>query len=345
MAELWYSNMAGMPDRKEGRGRTQPEGQIRESLRQNELVKHRVTTNSAEGQNHITRRYRDLLLVASVLTFLLVVLGGIVCVTDSSKGCPDWPACYGQLVPPLRLDSILEYAHRVLAGLTSLLIVASAIVGWRKARSIRWVSWPPTIAIVFLVAVVILGAMVVLRGLEPGLAALDLGSALIVLALMLAATVMAFALHENPAQPDRLSYDSTPARLVLWTLVAVFVVLVSGVLVAASGSVVRCLSWPLYVGSLELTAARGWLDLARRLLAATTSVLTIVVVVQSWRRQGVIRSTAVVTGLLFLAETVLGALMVVAGSTVYVQVVYVALATAFWTSFVVLVVLIGLARR
>jgi cytochrome c oxidase assembly protein subunit 15 len=268
-----------------------------------------------------------------------------VCVTDSSTGCPDWPACYGQLVPPLRLDSILEYAHRVLAGLVSLSIVASAIVGWRKARSIHWVSWPPIIAIVFLVAVVIFGAMVVLRGLEPGLAALDLGSALIVLALMLAATMMAFAFHKNPALPERLSYDTLSARLALWTLVAVFVVLVSGVLVATSGSAVRCLSWPLYGSPLELIDARGWLDLARRLLAGAVSILILVVVVQAWRGPRTIRRTALVTGLLFLTETVLGALLVVGGSTVYLQVVYVALAAAFWTSLVMLAVLIGLAPR
>jgi cytochrome c oxidase assembly protein subunit 15 len=314
-------------------------------LRQIEPVKNCVTTNPTDGNNYITRRHRDLLLVASTLTFLLVVLGGIVCVTDSSKGCPDWPACYGQLVPPMRLDSILEYAHRVLAGLASLLIVASAILGWLKARSVRWVSLPPLISIGFLVAVIIFGAMVVLRGLSPGLAALDLGSALIVLALVLAATVMASAFHDNPARPDRLSWDSTFARLTLWTLVAVFVVVVSGVLVATSGSVVRCLSWPQYGGPLELTTGRGWLDLARRLLAGATSILVMLVVVLGWREPGAVRRTAMATGLLFVAELVLGALLVVVGATNYLQVVYVALAAAFWTSLVVLVVLVGAAQR
>ena len=183
----------------EGRGCAPPNGEIQETLilRQDEPVKHPVTANSADYKMTITRRHRDLLVAASTLTYLLVVLGGIVCVTNSSRGCPDWPACYGRLVPPMRLDSILEYAHRVLAALTSLCIVASAAVGWRKARSIRWVSWPPVIAIAFLLAVIVFGALVVLRGLEPGLAALDLGSALMVLTLMLAATVMAL----TPAIP------------------------------------------------------------------------------------------------------------------------------------------------
>ncbi|HSR30112.1 MAG TPA: COX15/CtaA family protein, partial [Anaerolineae bacterium] len=186
-----------------------------------------MTTDSAPGAIPVTRRYRDLLLVASILTYSLVTLGGVVCVTNASRGCPDWPGCYGQLVPPMRLDSILEYAHRVLAALTSLLIVVSAITGWRTYRSIRWVSWPPVIAVAFLVAVIVLGAMVVLRGLAPGLAALDLGSALLVLALMVSATVVAFARRSKPDLSDRLFFHSVTAKLTLWTLVTVFLVLVS----------------------------------------------------------------------------------------------------------------------
>ncbi|MGB6849792.1 MAG: COX15/CtaA family protein, partial [Thermoanaerobaculia bacterium] len=284
--------------------------------------------------------------VASVLTYLTVTLGGIVCVTDSSQGCPDWPGCYGQLVPPMRGDSILEFTHRVMAGLTSLFIIASAIAGRRTFRSIRWVSWPPVIAAALLLAVVAFGAIAVLRGLEPGLAALDLGSALMVLALVLTATVVAFSRHGNPGLPDRLSFRSPYAKLTLWTLVTVFIVLVSGVLVAASGSVVRCLGWPLYGGRLIPVDVRSWLQLARRLLAVPASILVIAVVVRAWREQrlqGAIRITATAVGVLFVIETLVGALMLVYGLAVPLQVLYVATAAAFWALLVALVVLASLA--
>ena len=302
-----------------------------------------MRTSSAKGRSSITRRHRDLLLVTSVLTCLLIILGGIVCVTDSSRGCPDWPACYGQLLPPLRLDSILEYTHRVVAALTSLFIVASAIVGWHKARTIPWLSWPPMIAFLFLLAVAGFGAMAVLRGLEPGLAALDLGSALTVLALMLAATTTAFSAYENPALPVRVSFASIFARCVLWTLVAVFIVLVSGVLVAPSGSVVRCLSWPLFDGRLNLNDLRGWLEAARYLLAGAASVLVLGVVAQAWRRQGALRRVAVAVGVLFLAEIGIGALRLVTGGAVAWQLLHVATTAIFWALLIVLAMLAGLA--
>lgn len=295
-----------------------------------------------DGKTLITQRHRDLLLVTCLLTYALVILGGIVCMTDASRGCPDWPGCYGQIVPPMRMDSILEYAHRVMAALTSLFIIASAVVGWRKARSIRWVSRPPLIAVALLLAVIVFGAMVVLRGLAPGLAALDLGSALGVLALMLTATVVAFARHQDPALPDQLVFRSSFARLALWTLVAVFVVLVSGVLVAADHSPVRCLSWPLFGRLLPLDEARGWYHLARQLLAAGAGILVIAVVVGAWRRHGPIRRTALVLGLLFAIEIAAGALVLVHGPAVWFQVIRVAAAGALWAMLVVLVVLAGL---
>jgi cytochrome c oxidase assembly protein subunit 15 len=242
----------------------------------------------------------------------------------------------------MRLDSILEYAHRVMAALTSLFIVASAIAGWRKAGSIRWVSRPPVIAVALLLAVIIFGAMVVLRGLEPGLAALDLGSALGVLALMLTATVVAFVRHRDPALPDRLVFRTLFARLTLWTLVAVFVVLVSGVLVAADNSPVRCLSWPLFGRPLPLDEARGWYHLARQLLGAGASILVIAVVVGAWRRQGAIRRTALVVGGLFAIEIAVGALVLMVGPAVLLQVIRVAAAAALWALLVLLTVLAGL---
>jgi cytochrome c oxidase assembly protein subunit 15 len=243
----------------------------------------------------------------------------------------------------MRIDSILEYTHRVLAALTSLFIVASAVVGWRRSRSIRWVSLPPLIAVALLLVVVVLGAMVVLRGLGPGLAALDLGSALMVLALMLAATVVAFSRHSDPSLPGRLQVRTPFAKLALGALVIVFLVLVSGVLVAAPGSSVRCLSWPLFGGPLELVDARRWLQLARRLLAGGAGIAVVAIVFQAWRRQAALRRSATVMGTLFLAEILVGALMLVGAPSVFLQVVYVALAAAFWTSLVVLAMLAALA--
>jgi heme A synthase len=294
----------------------------------------------------ITRRHRDLLLAASLVTYLLVTLGGIVCVTDASQGCPDWPACYGRIVPPPRLDSILEYTHRVLAALATLAIVASALVGWRS-RGGRWVRWLPATALVLLSAVIVLGALAVLRGLGPGLAALDLGSALLVLALILAATVVAVARHANRALPARTSFENRLARLALWTVAVVWVVLVSGVLVAGDGSLVRCLGWPLPGGQLDLSGTRGWLQGTRRLAGGLAGVLIVAVAVQAWRaqrKQRVLRSIATALGLAFGMETAVGILIVKQGSPVWLYTIYATVAVTVWALLVVLAAWLGSMR-
>ena len=304
-----------------------------------------MTTDPTIDKPAITDDHWYVLLAAAVMTVLLIALGGIVCVTESSQGCPDWPWCYGRLIPPLRMDSIIEYTHRLTAALTSLLIVAAAVLGWRNARSIRWVSWPPAMAILFLLAVSVFGALAVLRGLSPGLAAVDLGSALMVQVLLLAATVVAFARRRDPVLSDRLSFRSPFARLVLWTLVAVFAVLVSGVLVAQGGSIVRCLGWPLFTRQFALPDSPGWPHVARHLIAGVTTALIVAVVVQAWRTQpqtAAILPVATAMGVLSLTEIAVGALMVARGFSLFLLVMYVAAAAALWGLLVVLAVLAGL---
>lgn len=304
-----------------------------------------MTTDTTSGRPVITSGHRYLLLAATVMTYLLITLGGVVCVTESAEGCPDWPGCYGRIIPPPQMDAIIEYVHRLIAALTTPFIVAAAVVGWRKARSHRWVSWPPLIAIAFLLAVVVFGAFAVLRGLPRGLAAADLGSALMVLALLVTALVVAFARRDDPTLPDRLSFHTSFAKLCVWTLGVVFVVLVSGVLVADSGSLERCLGWPPYGGRWAPAGGLGWLQMVRSLIAGLATILVVAVVVQAWRTQHKNRAiprVATAIGVSLLAETLIAALMPSQDGAVALLVTQVATAAALWAMLVALVGLAGL---
>jgi len=293
-------------------------------------------------------RFRYLALTAALMTFGLITMGGIVRVTGSGLGCPDWPTCHGQLIPPMRTDAIIEYLHRLIAALTSPFILASAIVGWWKFRAIKWVSRPPLWAVGFLFVEIILGAITVLTELPPEVVAIHLGTALTVFALMLTATVVAFARYQNPALPDRLSFRSPFARLTLWTLAAVFVVLVSGALVAGSGSTAGCIGWPLCSGRLIPTDVHGWIHMTHRLIVGATSILVVIVVAQAWRTQRTqtaILPAATVMGVLFFAQALVGALKTTQGFPVFLLALHVATAAAVWAALVVLVVVTGLAGR
>ncbi len=296
------------------------------------------------GKDSISKRHCYLLFAATAMTYLIITMGGIVCATESGRGCPDWPGCYGRMVPMMRLDSVIEYTHRLVAALTSPFILAAAIVGWRKSSGIRWVSRPPVIAVAFLFVVAGLGAKAVLHGLSPLWAAVDLGLALLVLALMISASVVASARHADSALPDRLSFRSSFARLSLGTSAAIFVVLVSGVVVDGD-SVARCLGWPLHFATSLPVDLRSWLQFSRRLFAGAASLLILSVVWQAWRAQyarAALLRGATMLGMVFLAEVSIGTFMLMRGANLLMLGIYVALAAALWGSSVVLVVLAGL---
>ena len=95
--------------------------------------------------------YRRLALATGVATFLLIIVGGIVRVSDSGLGCGPggsgfhgWPFCNGDVVPGLDLNHIIEYTHRALAGVVGILIVALAVQAWRHHRANRALVWVTT---------------------------------------------------------------------------------------------------------------------------------------------------------------------------------------------------------
>ena len=124
-----------------------------------------------------------------------------------------------------------------------------------------------------------------------------------------------------------------------------FFVLVSAVLVAESGSLVRCLGWPLYNEPLLLNDLRGWLLLARRVVAGAATLMIIAIVFQAWRTQrggaGIVRAASLV-GISFLVEATIGILMLTNGFTPFLLVIYVAAAAALWAMLIVLTVQVGL---
>jgi len=253
----------------------------------------------------IPPRWHGLLFAAAtVMTWLLVSSGGVVCITDASQGCPDWPVCHGRLIPPAEMNSILEWSHRVASPITLPFIIAAAVVGWRRYRAVPWIARSVLAAIGCILIVVVFGAIAVLAHLPRGWAAVDLGTALLSLAFMVtAATVVRTRFDDRPGA-GRLSLRDGFTRLSLAATTAVYAVLVAGVLVARPGSVVRCLGWPSWTGFGAPTDVFDWLSLARLSLAALATLLVVVTALRAWRSPSLpLRVNTTASAALLLAAT------------------------------------------
>ncbi|MDA8193125.1 MAG: COX15/CtaA family protein [Thermaerobacter sp.] len=153
--------------------------------------------------------------ISSLLIFGLIILGGVVTASESGLGCgAHWPLCHGQVIPPDTFHAWVEWTHRLIAGLVSLMIVVLNGLIWRgtgmrdaQARRLRWLG---IVALGLLVAQVLLGAAIVFNNLAAVIVAIHLGTALLLMDVLVAIVVL--------ARPVRLRRKTGGVGAALWWL-------------------------------------------------------------------------------------------------------------------------------
>ena len=97
------------------------------------------------------KTFRNLARISLLLCLIVVVLGAWVRLTDAGLGCPDWPGCYGRMLVPTGEQAEIasaafperplehgkawrEMIHRYAAGALGLLVLALAVIAWRRRR-------------------------------------------------------------------------------------------------------------------------------------------------------------------------------------------------------------------
>jgi heme A synthase len=175
------------------------------------------------------RRLRALLTTTVFATFLLIVVGGVVRITDSGLGCgvggsglKGWPLCGGRAVPLIQENAVIEFSHRALA---TVVVVLIGLCVWQAHRTGSRMLRRGTIAAAVLVlAQAVLGGLTVENNLEEVFVAAHLGLAMLLLGTLIAlrwATV-----REQGVAPPRLSgaglrpLATAATALVLATIIA-----------------------------------------------------------------------------------------------------------------------------
>jgi cytochrome c oxidase assembly protein subunit 15 len=182
---------------------------------------------------------KRLAFAAFALTFVVVVVGAYVRLSDAGLGCPDWPLCYGRPIPDAMEDAKAwkEMVHRYLAGALGLLLLALLVAAWRT-RQARGLAAAIVALVVFQAT---LGMWTVTMLLKPAIVTAHLMGGMTLLALV---TWLSLSLRGHT--PDsRLRALRLPAAV---ALIVLAIQITLGGWVSANYAALACPDLPLCLG-------------------------------------------------------------------------------------------------
>lgn len=284
------------------------------------------------------------LLVASLIGAVLqITFGGVVRVTESGDGCPDWPLCYGRLIPPVEKHALIEWTHRTAGVLVGLTIVAATARAWTRSRKNVRATSLTTASLVLISVVGGIGGAVVLSALNPALRTLHLALAELVILLLGFAIVAAAWPGNGLAGEDSRAVGKRTGRLVAWASVAAMAAILTGSYAVWRGAGAVCPSWPLCGGELVPQSELAWIHVAHRLVSLAAAVMALAASYRALRERAAdvfVRWGAAAAVGLVLAQTLAGAANPWTTFDEWARVLHLCLGTLLWAVMITLTALL-----
>jgi len=184
-------------------------------------------------------------LISTILSYLLIFVGGLVRVSGSGLGCPDWPKCFGRWVPPTSIEQIpahidptafnivlawIEYGNRmlgVIVGISILLMTIIAVIYFKKNSKILLSS---LLSLFLVIANGGLGAIVVSSVLNPFIVSLHMILALFLVSVLSYATIESYKLiNTQKFTGIFLSKKISISLIALWIFIVIEILLGTGI--------------------------------------------------------------------------------------------------------------------
>ena len=298
-------------------------------------------------------RFQVLAAATVVTTLLLVTIGVIVRAMDAGLGCPDWPFCYGQLLPPAGdAKAWIEWLHRDVAALVGVLIVGLAVIAFLDHRQRRSILWPSIGAVARGGFQAYLGRETVRLGNTGESVTAHLAAAMALLGIL----VFLFVRASYPARLPGTGGSQRFTLLAAFAAAATFVLLLFGSNVTARNAGLVFPDWPLMSGGLfpfdpsipDDVAVLYAAHALHRYVAAAVLVILVALAVAAWRTQRsrpILRNLAVGLLALYLVQVVVGGLQVLTLLSDWSQTLHLALGAVIWGGTVALAVASYYAAR
>ncbi|WP_413199118.1 COX15/CtaA family protein [Nostoc piscinale] len=154
----------------------------------------------------------------AVATLILMAIGSATRVMNAGLACPDWPLCYGELVPAkqMNLQVFLEWFHRLDASLIGVSAIALAGLSWWHRRSLPvWLPWAASFALFLIVFQGILGGLTVTELLRFDIVTAHLGTALLFFTTLLVVGT-AIAPYQGTGNVGKLPWIGLAAAILVY---------------------------------------------------------------------------------------------------------------------------------
>ena len=267
--------------------------------------------------------FRRLAFLTAFFAYLQIALGGVVRVTGSGLGCPDWPLCHGRPYPAADIHSIIEYSHRSIGTITGVLLIGTVALAWVVFRQRRpLVAWLATASLVAIAAEGALGGVVVANELASWLVLVHLGLAMIILGFLIATAVMSLPASTGASEPSFRRLAAVAAALT-------YGLLLTGSTVVASSADEGCRAWPLCASgfAFDFAGANAFTMLHRGAVLVIGAVL-VYTLIQALRHPAT-KATALATLVVLGLQVAVGAGAALTGAALF-NGLHVAMATLVW---------------
>jgi heme A synthase len=236
--------------------------------------------DSSPITSQIPAKWLSILAISgAIATYILIIYGSHVRVTDSGMGCPDWPLCKGSIGPFQGFHAFMEQTHRYLAGIVSVLVIATWFLATRIRNRISAIK-PALFTVGIVLIQIILGAITVFdsNG-APTVAAHLLAG----LALLAGATVTAVA-----SLVDKKEGTNPRLGPLGWSAIGSATLLyLSGSLIVNAEAEKACASFPLCPSTQPLHLVV--LHILHRSVAFFAVIILIAFALHAWRHWSRIR--------------------------------------------------------
>jgi heme A synthase len=139
-----------------------------------------------------------LAITSLVVLYSLMFIGGYVSAAGLGLTCPEWPLCPNGILP--NEEYLIEWVHRFVAATAGALIIATAVLAWFNRYSDKKIKLTGTLAAIFVITQITLGAIVIDLKLHALLVAIHLGIGILLFAMVLLTTLFAFRLGKTTIQ-------------------------------------------------------------------------------------------------------------------------------------------------